>query len=112
MLRALQRGNRIDLPTLQHLSIAAAAWNGIGERQRQPVTNIKVAVRVFRANIIRILWQACAVAEIPVRAHVIGSMSVGVSRDHAQTMEIAGVQSGLQTVVVGAVDVPHLENIG
>ena len=64
------------------------------------MANIKVAVRILSADVVGILRQACAVAEIPVRAHVIRGMSVGISRNHTQTVEITRVQCGLQTVVV------------
>ena len=64
------------------------------------------------ADIVRILRQAGAVAEVPVRAHVIGRVSVGIAGHHAQAVIVARVQRDLQTVVVRAVDVSHLENVG
>ena len=59
-----------------------------------------------------VLRQAGAVAEIPVRAHIIERMRISVARHHAQAVVVASVQRDLQSVVVRPVDVSHLKNIG
>ena len=84
----------------QHLPRAGAAGDGIGEGDCQPMANIKVAVRIFAADVVRILRQAGAIAEVPVCAHVIERVSVGVTGHHAQAVIVSRVQSDLQSVVV------------
>ena len=83
ILRGLQRGDRIDLPSFQHLAMARAARDRIGERERQPVTNVEIAVGILRARTVRVLGKPRAVAEVPVRTHVVGGMRVGVAQHHA-----------------------------
>ena len=58
-----------------------------------------------------VLRQSRSVAEIPVRAHVIESVRPGVTGNHAQAVEISGVQRHLQAVVIRPIDIPHLEDV-
>jgi len=75
------------------------------------MADIEIAVGIFRAWVVGVLWQARSVSEIPVCAHVIERVRVGVTGHHAQAMIVSGVQGYLQTVVIGPIDVAHLENV-
>src|SRR6266478_6632897 len=73
--------------------------------------HVEVAVGVLRARVMSVLRQSRSITEIPVCSHVIESVRVGVSGYHAQAMEISGVQGHLQAVVIGPIDIPHLEDV-
>ena len=73
--------------------------------------DIEVAAGVFAAKIVGILWQADTVAKVPIRAHVVQGMGIGVTGYHAQTVIIPRSESGLQTVVIGFVDISHLKDV-
>src|SRR4029077_16176943 len=68
-------------------------------------------VGVLSARVMSVLWQSRSVTEIPVCAHVIESVRVGVSGYHAQAMEISGVQRHLQGVVIGPINIAHLKDV-
>src|SRR5580704_5472557 len=76
------------------------------------MANIEVAVRVLATDMRGILRQAGAIAEIPVRAHIIRGVRIGVAHHHTQPVIVARIQSNLQAVVVRFVDIPHLEDVG
>src|SRR5579859_1036450 len=84
VLRTLQRRDRVDLPAFEHLPEAFPSGDSISQRDCEPMPDIEVAIGIFFADISGILRQAGAVTEVPVRAHVVGSVTVGVTRDHAQ----------------------------
>ena len=73
--------------------------------------NVEVAARILPPDMVGVLRQAGAVSEVPIRANVVERMGIGVTRYHAQPVEISRIQRCLQTVVGGFVDVSHLENI-
>src|SRR3981081_1482062 len=71
VLRTLKCDDGVDFPTFQSLSVTFLAGYCIGERNRKAMTNIKITVCVFAAQVIGILRQTCPIAKIPVRTHVI-----------------------------------------
>ena len=75
------------------------------------MSNIEVAIGVFPSDVVRVLRQSCAVAKVPIRADIVECVGVGITGHHAQTVIISRIQSHLQSVVVGSVDVAHLKNI-
>ena len=111
-LRAFQGDDRVDLPAFPHLPEATPSWNRVGERNRQPMPHIEVAAGVLGGYVMSVLRQAGAITEVPVRAHIIKRVRVGVARHHAQAVIVAGIQRDLQSVVIRPVDVSHLEDVG
>src|SRR6202030_4627303 len=111
VLRTLQGDDRVEFPAFQRLTIALLAGDGVGERKREAMPHIEIAVGIFGAGVVSVLRQSRSVTEIPVCSHVIESVRVGVSGYHAQAMEISGVQGHLQTVVIGPIDISHLEDV-
>ncbi len=76
------------------------------------MAHVEVAVGVFRAGIVSVLRQSRSVPEIPIRAYVIERVRIGVTGHRAQAVIVARVQRGLQSVVVRAIDISHLKDVG
>ena len=74
--------------------------------------HIEVAAGILGGDVMSVLRQAGAITEVPVRAHIIKRVRVGVARYHAQAVIVARIQRDLQSVVVGPVDISHLEDVG
>ena len=75
------------------------------------MANVEVAVPVFPSHVVRVLRQAGAIAEIPIRANLIERVPIRISSDHAQAVIVARGHRDLQGVVVRSIDVPHLEDV-
>src|ERR1035438_10281315 len=112
VLRTFQRDDGVDLPTFPHLSEALPSRNRISERHGQPVPDVEVAIGILGGGIVGILRQAGAVAEVPVRAHIIERMLISVACHNAKAVIVARGQRDLQSVVIGFVDVSHLKDVG
>src|ERR1019366_7909003 len=78
VLRTLQGDDGVEFPTFQDLCVALLAGDSVGERKREAMPHIEIAVGVFRSHVMSVLRQSRSVTEIPVCAHVIESVRVGV----------------------------------
>ena len=79
-LRGLQRRDGVEFPAFRASGHIRVSGNGVGQREREAMANIEVAVRVFALECVGILRQAGAIAEVPVRAHIIRGVRIGVAR--------------------------------
>src|SRR6516225_1523429 len=76
------------------------------------MADIEVAAGIFAIEIGAVAGKTESGAEVPVGAYLVERMGPGVAGHHGQPMEVARGQGGLQRVVIGTVDVAHLENLG
>src|SRR5580704_1856874 len=75
------------------------------------MADIKIAAGILAIRLRAVCRQPGSSTEIPVRANLVQRVGVGVASYHGQAMEVSRRESGLQCVVVGAVNVAHLENL-
>src|SRR5438445_10964126 len=73
--------------------------------------NVEVAARILPPDMVGVLRQAGAVSEVPIRANVVERMGIGVTRYHAQPVEIRRDNRRSRPVEGDLVDVPNLENL-
>src|ERR1039458_4071533 len=76
------------------------------------MAHVEVAAGIFPIGVRAVGRNAGARAEIPVRADLVECVRIGVAGDHAETVEVARRECGLQAVVVRTIDVAHLVNLG
>src|SRR6266851_1105315 len=76
------------------------------------MTHVKVAAGIFPLVVCAVRGNSITRTEIPVRTHHVQGVRIGVTSNHTQAVEISRGQGRLQTIVVRAIDVPHLEDLG
>src|SRR6516165_6427718 len=75
------------------------------------MADVEVAAGIFGVGIDAVAGKTESGAEVPVGAYLVERVGPGVAGYHRQPMKVARRQSGLQRVVIGTVDIAHLENL-
>src|SRR5215831_5220376 len=75
------------------------------------MADVEVAAGIFAIEIGAVAGKTESGAEVPVGAYLVERVGPGVAEHHREPMKITRRQRGLQRVVIGTVDIAHLEDL-
>src|SRR5258708_26262084 len=107
-----QAHDGVDLPAFQELAEAVFPRKQVSHGKGEAMAHVEIAAGILAVGVSAVGPPTPSRTTIPDRTYLLQCVGVSVASDHAEPMVVPRSQSGLQCVVVGAVDVAHLKDLG